>query len=236
MTTPSFLKTLAIPRVLKGASGNYWQIAANDSKSREFFVRLKFERMPSANEGGKVELVEGLQINLIYLGGEFDLVGPFMPLEARPYMDGDKQVKGLLLAKLWIPMGEFHKNVLEMYQHAQKEVSTKVEEVFAPLFASAEVKVTIPLKDIFGFLISDLEQAEKHTLPVQVFVNQSWIAHIATIQQKNKEAISAMQATAQESSTFDAWEKSFEQKNLKGNTPPKPEPEAPTGPTAEPEF
>lgn len=218
MTTPSFLKQLSIPRVIKGQSGNYWQLAANEGKTREFFVRLKFERVPHANESGKVALVEGLQVNLVYLGDQFELVENFGPLDVRPYADGDKTVQGILMAKLWVPMGEFHKNTLEMYKYAKDSVAPAVEARFTALFESAEVKPTTKLADIFAFLIDDLQLPEVLTLKPEVFVNQEWLQHVAKIQKQNKEAMDAMKATAAEQSVFQKWEDSFGKMNKPKNT------------------
>jgi hypothetical protein len=223
MTTPSFLKQLTIPRVLKGQSGNYWQLAANEAKTREFFVRLKFEGVPYANADGKVALVEGLQVNLVYLGDQFELLSPFGPLQARPYVDGDKTVQGILLAKLWVPMGEFHKNTLELYKYAKDVVAPAVEARFTDLFEAAEVKPTIKLADIFAFLIDDLQAPESLTIKPEVFINQEWLVHVAKIQKQNSEAMKAMEATAAEQSVFQKWEQTFTELN-------QPKPPFPTGP------
>jgi len=237
MTTPAFLKQHAIPRVLKGQSGNYWQLAANEDKSREFFVRLKFERVPYANAEGKVQLVEGLQVNLVYLGDQFELTEPFGPLDVRPYADGDKTVKGILLAKLWVPMGEFHKNTLAMYTYAKNTVAPKVEERFAALFEAAEVKITIKLADIFGFLIDDLQSVDTMEVKPEVFINQEWLLHVAKIQKANGEAMKAMESTAAEQSVFEKWEKSFGKMNGPKNQPstgtPTPDQESDPDPDAD---
>ena len=238
MTTPSFLKQLSIPRVIKGQSGNYWQLAANEAKTREFFVRIKFERVPHANDEGKVALVEGLQLNLVYLGDQFELVENFGPLDVRPYADGDKTVQGILLAKLWVPMGEFHKNTLEMYKYAKDTVAPAVEARFTALFDAAEAKPTTKLADIFAFLIDDLQTPEFMTIKPEVFVNQEWLVHVAKIQKQNKEAMKAMEATAAEQSVFNKWEQSFNKANAPSATkmPPFPSGDTSTpGPDAVPD-
>ena len=192
-------------RVLKGQSGNYWQIGANTSQDREVFVRVKFDRMPVGLESGQMVFVDGLQINVMYVGEQFDVPEPFQPVEVRMYPDGDKKIQGVLMGKLWVPMGEFQKDLVKMYEAAHDIYSPAAQEALAPLISAASCKTTCKLSDIFEYLLSDVVSNELVKVQPEVFINQEWFDHVAKLKAASEQVYAKKEAAVAASNDKPIW-------------------------------
>lgn len=196
MSNPSSSSVLAlvgltsVPKAIKGQSGNYWEIAAGPN-GRSIYARFQFQVAPHL-AGDTIVNVEMVQINVLYFGEEFEIPTPFQPLDQRQYeMDGEPVI-GFILGKMFVPLGNFKKNLMELHQYVRDVASEAIQKSLSPLIVAAGCAETNSIKDLFAMLTEPLESEEKLLIKPKVYVNNQWGFHISNIKKASSAGYEAM--------------------------------------------
>lgn len=193
-----FLKKLNAPKVIKGQSGDYWQIAANDDESAMLFARVNFQAMPGFTADGTPRQMGGTQVNLMFMGDDDAWIPePFKRLDQRPYEWNGKTTPGWLIAKIWVPLGEYQSNLKLLLEAAHDKASPVLEKAVSPVIDALSLEARTKFSQIFEFLMEKVIPPEAvEVAEVKAYINDEMQEFAKEWNQKSKDKIDGMKAKA----------------------------------------
>lgn len=146
--------SIKTPKIVVGQSGPYFRVATGDNG--DLYLRFKFENMLAETPEG-IQPVDGLQVNVMYVGHPFQLPMPFKAMSQRRYLDGDNDVSGMLLAKLYSPMGLFQRNLKNMHEYVMNSLAQPLDAALDPLLDAGELQRTMGVAELVAFMLEGMQ-------------------------------------------------------------------------------
>lgn len=196
MEQPSSLIQLinkTAPKIVIGSSGQYYRVATGPKG--DLYVRMRFEPHLAETEEG-VRSVDGLQVNVMYLGQEKDLKGKGQTLtELRLYRDGDKCVNGWLIEKLYCPMGLFQRNMRVMHEFVGQRIASGLDVRLNDIASILGLERTMGIAEVVSFMLEGLD--ESFELEPQVMDYQEFKYQQASLAKKMKKKVEEQKAKSE---------------------------------------
>ena len=174
-----FLKKMvaSAPVMVEGQAGWYFKFAQAQSSNGEtvdLFFKPKFVSAPYL-VGDNLTNIDWLEMNILVLSDQLpELPEPWEPLRGGKYKrpSGDIET-GVLIGKLFVPMGEFNRNIPAMHDHVLSICPTIEKHLTEALLSKVYGKVTHSLAPLFEYMAESLNK-DKMVVEPTIYLNKEF--------------------------------------------------------------
>ena len=174
-----FLKKMvaSAPVMVEGQAGWYFKFGQAQSANGvtvDLFFKPKFVNAPYL-VGDNLTNIDWLELNILVLSEELpDLPSPWEALRGGKYKrpTGDIET-GVLIGKMFVPMGEFNRNIPAMHDHVLSICPAIEQHLTDNLLSKVFGKITHPLVPLFEYMSESLNK-EKMVVEPKVYLNKDF--------------------------------------------------------------
>ena len=177
-------------KIIHGQMGPYFKLAdglSSNGEDIELFYKPSIKNYGYMDDSGKVSMVMYLEINLLWVGPtDFpDFEGGWSPLRAGSYhLEGGGKVNGVLIGKVFLPMGIFVGNDGDAYKWI-KDHSGDIDVYLQSLIKQVNGTLYMPVKTVVEYIVEERNKYDMTIDKTEFFLNTDFIA----MQAKCKSAV-----------------------------------------------
>jgi hypothetical protein len=168
------------PKLLKGQLGMYYKFAdglSHNGEPIELYFKPKFIKGAWITENDNLNRITWLEINILWVGpADYpEFTGGWSPLRRGRYSQkSNPSIKGTLLGKIMVPMGEFNEDLPRMHKWVQEHSGDIQKYIDTTLLPQVHGKTYMPLPMMFDHMVEVLNNDVIIVEDTQVFLNKEF--------------------------------------------------------------